>query len=162
MEHSGRVAPLSLSLGRALGLRGAELGELALAARGHDTGKLALPEHVLLKPGPLTEGEWALMRRHTLFGAHLLEAGRAPGASVRTALAHHENFDGSGYPFGLRSSDIPLFARIVALADTYDALRAARSYKPAYSHARTMRLILSARGTRFDPRLADAFLWLMN
>lgn len=160
--HSGRVTPLSLALGSALGITGDDLDLLGQAAGLHDAGKSVLPRGVLLKPGPLNEGEWALMRRHPLLGAHLLEAGRASGVCVRTALAHHENFDGSGYPFGLHASDIPFFARIVALADTYDALRSERPYKPAFPHHRAMRLILSQRSRRFDPQMLDAFLWLMN
>jgi len=160
--HSGRVMPLSLALGRTLGITGRDLSMLGEAAGLHDAGKSLLPPDVLAKPGPLNEGEWTLMRRHPLLGARMLEAGRAHGACVRTALAHHENYDGSGYPFGLRSSDIPMFARIVALADTYDALRSRRSYKPAYSHGHSMRLILKARALRFDPHVVDAFCWLMN
>jgi len=160
--HSGRVTPLSLALGEALGVAGPDLAVLAQAAGLHDAGKSLLPTDILEKPGPLTEGEWALMRRHPLLGAHMLEAGRAPSACVRTALAHHENFDGSGYPFGLRSSDIPFFARIVALTDTYDALRSKRSYKPAYPHGHSMRLLLKGRTRRFDPGVLDAFVWLMN
>lgn len=160
--HSGRVAPLSLALGTALGIMDHDLAVLAQAAGLHDAGKSLLPYDVLQKPGPLNEGEWALMRRHPLLGARMLEAGRAHRACVRTALAHHENYDGSGYPFGLRSSDIPIFARIVALTDTYDALRSHRPYKPAYSHRHSMRLIQKARTVRFDPVVVDAFTWLMN
>ena len=130
----------------------------------HDVGKFAVPESVVRKAGLLTPEEMELMKRHTVAGAHLLERSArlwddggylARGAEI--ALYHHERYDGSGYPEGLAGEDIPLAARIVAVADVYDALISERSYKPSWEPAAAAALIIAGRGTLFDPRVVDAF-----
>jgi putative two-component system response regulator len=131
----------------------------------HDIGKIALPDSILLKPGPLEPAERAQMERHTLLGAEILEAiGRSYGGSMAflsIALAivrhHHERFDGKGYPDRLAGDNIPEAARLVALADVYDALRRKRWHKPAMSHQETVRQILEASPGQFDPALMQAF-----
>jgi putative two-component system response regulator len=131
----------------------------------HDIGKVAVPDHVLLKPGPLTEEEFEIMKTHTVRGAETLDAALAQYPSARflrmardIAACHHEWFDGSGYPRGLAGEAIPLSARIVALADTYDALTSKRVYKEAYSHEKARATVLKGRGTHFDPDVVEAFL----
>lgn len=155
-----RIVRLCRALGRGLGLESAQAGNLGRAAALHDVGKTVVPARVLTKPGPLNEGEWALMRRHTIDGARILEAERAPRQAMLVALCHHERWDGSGYPFGLKTTDIPLFARIVALADVYDALRSPRVYKSAWSRRESVRFIAKRRGTWFEPLVVDCFLHL--
>lgn len=131
----------------------------------HDIGKVGIPDKVLLKPGRLTPEEFAVMKKHTLIGKETLDAAleRYPEAEylrfARDIVAsHHERFDGGGYPFGLAGEEIPLCARIVALADVYDALRSKRVYKDAFSHQTAREIILDESGCHFDPDVVDAFL----
>jgi HD-GYP domain-containing protein (c-di-GMP phosphodiesterase class II) len=138
---------------------------LALASSLHDIGKVGIPDRILLKPGRLNDEERAEMEKHTLIGADTLIAIRqklGPDAfidmGVEIALQHHEKWDGTGYPFGLAGDDISLAARIVAMADFYDAVTSKRVYKDAMSHEATHDLIVSLRGTHFDPEIVDAFL----
>ena len=133
----------------------------------HDIGKVAIPDAVLLKPGPLTEPEFEIMKTHTLHGAKTLSAAmhEFPNAAFLRmaydiALSHHERFNGSGYPRGLAGEEIPLCGRIVALADVYDALTSKRVYKDAMSHAAAKAIIVSETGKHFDPAIVDAFLAL--
>lgn len=131
----------------------------------HDIGKVGIPDSILLKKGKLEPGELESMRQHTVLGGDLLAeaAGKLPFASSLTvaesiARHHHERWDGSGYPDGLAGESIPLAARVVALADVYDALRSTRPYKKAYSHEEAVRIICEGRGTQFDPHLVDVFV----
>ncbi|HEY1684554.1 MAG TPA: HD domain-containing phosphohydrolase [Tepidisphaeraceae bacterium] len=131
----------------------------------HDIGKVGVPDHILLKPGKLTPEEFEQMKIHTLIGAQTLDAAleRFPNARFLQmardiAATHHEKFDGSGYPRGLKGEEIPLCGRIVALADVYDALTSRRVYKPAFTHEEARNIILKERGKHFDPDLIDAFL----
>ncbi|REK10834.1 MAG: response regulator [Planctomycetota bacterium] len=131
----------------------------------HDIGKVAIPDAVLLKPGSLTEDEFEVMKTHTTRGAETLDAALKAYPTARflrmardIAISHHEWYDGSGYPRGLAGSNIPLCGRIVALADTYDALTSKRVYKEAYSHEKAKAAILKSRGSHFDPDVVDAFL----
>lgn len=131
----------------------------------HDIGKVGIPDSVLLKPGPLTPTEFEVMKQHTLIGARTLNdaAHEFPGVKfLRTArdiaLTHHERFDGSGYPFGLKGHRIPLSGRIVALADVYDALTSRRVYKDAGTHDKARKYIVTERGRHFDPAVVDAFI----
>jgi putative two-component system response regulator len=131
----------------------------------HDIGKVGIPDSVLLKPGKLTADEFEIMKRHTLIGGATLQASADayPEASflqmaLDIALKHHEKWDGSGYPFGLKGEDIPLSARIVALADVYDALTTKRVYKPAMPHEAAVEIIRESSGFHFDPEIVEAFL----
>lgn len=133
----------------------------------HDVGKVAIPDAVLCKPGPLDEAEWQIMRRHTEHGYQVivqaeLELGQGEESFLRFAReiahCHHEKWDGSGYPRGLAGADIPLSARLMAVADVYDALISKRVYKPAYSHDRAVEIIAKGRGGHFDPVILDAFV----
>ena len=141
------------------------IDRIVLASSLHDIGKVGIPDSILLKPGRLTPEERSVMEKHTLIGADTLLAIRAKlGADdfidmgVEIALQHHEKWDGTGYPFGLRDTEISLAARIVALADFYDAVTSKRVYKEAMSHEETSKLIREQRGKHFDPEVADAFV----
>jgi putative two-component system response regulator len=130
----------------------------------HDIGKVGIPDHVLLKPGRLDDQEFALMKTHTVIGYDTLQQSIAknPRASylkmaAQIARSHHEKWDGTGYPDHLSNDDIPLAARIVALADVYDALSAKRVYKDAFSHEKTRAIIFDGKGTHFDPTLVEVF-----
>jgi putative two-component system response regulator len=131
----------------------------------HDIGKVAIPDAVLLKPGKLTEDEFELMKTHTTHGATTLRSAlqEHPGAkylqmAVEIAAAHHERFDGKGYPAGLAGDEIPLAARIVSVADVYDALTTKRVYKDAFDHEHARSIIIKGSGTQFDPAIVEAFL----
>ncbi len=131
----------------------------------HDIGKVGVPDHVLLKPGKLNREEWEIMKRHPMIGAETLRAvdRQHPGNNfIKTGIAiaefHHERWDGSGYPYGLRGDRIPLEARILALGDVYDALTSKRCYKEAFTHADSRALILAGSGNHFDPEIVDAFV----
>jgi len=135
-----------------------------LTAPLHDIGKVAIPDHILLKPGALTPEEFQIMQTHALRGAETLDAAlrEYPDATFLRmardiAACHHERFDGTGYPHRLRGKDIPLAARIVAIADVYDALISKRHYKAAFSHEKAHEIILQGAGTHFDPDLVAAF-----
>jgi len=131
----------------------------------HDIGKVGVPDDILLKPGKLTEEEWRVMKTHTTIGAETLRAvdREHPGSAfvrmgIEIAEGHHERWDGSGYPYGVQGISIPLSARILALADVYDALTSVRCYKRAFSHGESRAIILEGRATHFDPGVVDAFL----
>ncbi|MDR1388761.1 MAG: HD domain-containing protein [Treponema sp.] len=122
----------------------------------HDVGKIGTPDDILNKEGPLSDWEWTVMREHTKNGAFILSTYPNPMAK-EIALSHHERWNGSGYPFNLEGDMIPLAARIVSIADVYDALRMARSYKPSINHEKTVEKIMESKNTQFDPALADVF-----
>jgi response regulator RpfG family c-di-GMP phosphodiesterase len=172
-KHLERVSEYCRFLARALCEAGcytesiseAFISDLALAAPVHDIGKVAIPDAILNKPGPLDEQEWSVMRTHAAIGAKTLEqvletAGESRFLRMAQEIAwcHHERWDGSGYPRGLAGASIPLAARIMALADCYDALTSARPYKHAWPHAEALRYVAGERGKHFDPRIADTFL----
>ena len=158
--HTRRVGDLAARIAAALGLEPAQVEMIRRTAPLHDVGKIGIPDGVLLKPGKLNEGEWELMKRHTTVGAEILAAGRSEMVRMaeQIALAHHERWDGGGYPLALAGERIPLTARIVALADFYDALSSDRPYRAAWPRARVLAEIEAGRGTHFDPRVVDVFL----
>lgn len=141
------------------------IGMLFRSAPLHDIGKIAIPDAVLLKAGPLTAEEWATMRRHAEFGRDAImhaqslmgESGAFLKFALEIAYCHHEKWDGSGYPQGLVGESIPISARLMAVADVYDALISKRPYKEAFSHARATAMIRAGRGKHFDPAMVDAF-----
>jgi HD-GYP domain-containing protein (c-di-GMP phosphodiesterase class II) len=155
--HSARVAEYSSDLAEALGLDPHAVGRIHLAGLLHDLGKTVLPESILRKPGPLTEEEWLEVARHPEVGAQMMDH---PGlADVRQlTLAHHERPDGRGYPFGLRGGEIPFGARIIAVADAYEAMTADRPYRAAMPHWRATHELAHGAGTQFDRRVVSAFL----
>jgi putative two-component system response regulator len=158
-NHVVRMAHVCRLIGLEAGLGPASLQLLFQTTAMHDVGKIGIPDHVLLKPGPLNEDEWAIMRRHPQIGAEIIgqHDNELLTAARTIALSHHERWDGSGYPLGLRGEQIPLFGRIVAIADVFDALMSKRPYKAAYPLAQTLEIMTAERGKQFDPALLDAF-----
>ncbi len=162
--HEGKVGEISGILGAALGLDVEEVTALIQAASLHDIGKFAIPAKILGKTGPLTPEELLEIQRHPVNGAQILiNAGYGPDdAAVQAARHHHEKFDGSGYPDGLSGTEIPLAARITAVADVYDALRALRPYKKPIDHKTALKIILEGddrtRPEHFDPEILAALL----
>lgn len=154
--HNVRVARLCVGIGRQLSMSAAELRVLAQAGLLHDVGKLLIPEAVLDKHAPLDESEWSLMRTHPEMGLTLLERVGQTSRDVMAVLYHHERLDGSGYPYGLQAEAIPIEARIVAVADTYDALTSDRPYRDACPPAAARRVLLEEAGSRLDPRVVSA------
>lgn len=160
-RHSERVAVNASALARLLGLTDAEIENIEQAASVHDLGKIGVPDRVLLKPGPLTVAEQASMRQHTELGSEILTRFHlfAPGAEI--VRHHHERWDGGGYPDGLAGEAIPLGARVVAVADAYDAMTSDRPYRAALSPAEALRRLAAGSGTQWEPRMVEAFLELM-
>jgi len=157
-RHSVRVRDLALILGRAMALPAAELDDIARGTLLHDIGKIAIPDAILLKPGKLTQDEWTVMRSHVRFGYDIVRTSDyfAPAAAI--ILAHHEKYDGSGYPRGLKGAEICLGARIFAVVDAYDAMRSVRVYKPSISPEDAQAEIVRCSGTHFDPAIVEVFL----
>lgn len=162
-EHTIRVGDLAADVAEELGEPKPWVKQLRLAARLHDIGKVAVPDSILLKPGPLTPAEFDVMKTHTTVGAEILAGSSSPLIQLAStvALHHHERWDGSGYPHGLRGADIPIGGRIVTVADVFDALTSHRSYKHAWTPLEAIQFIRSAIGTQFEPRVVDAFLRVM-
>jgi HD-GYP domain-containing protein (c-di-GMP phosphodiesterase class II) len=152
--HSQRVADLAVRLARVLGFDESKLAHLRRGALLHDVGHLSLPESVLLKPGPLNEAEWAAVRQHPTWAHALLAPVRFLQPALDIPLYHHERWDGTGYPHGLKVAQTPLAARIFAVADVWVALCAARAYRPAREHIR------AEASHHFDPAVVAAFLAL--
>jgi hypothetical protein len=161
-DHVAQVGDLSRELAEAVGMDAAAVDGLGYAAMLHDVGKLHVPDRILLKPGPLDPEEWEIIRRHTTIGASIM--GHSSGFELARTVArsHHENWDGSGYPDGLRALSIPLAARIVRLVDVFDALRSRRPYKPAWPFERCLEELVAGAGRQFDPDLAPTFVALLE
>lgn len=161
--HVIRMSLFSQFLARALGWDEEESELLLNAAPMHDVGKIGIPDSILLKPGPLTKGEWKIMQFHPEFGSEIIGVHDSALLSMARmiALTHHEKWDGSGYPKGLRGEEIPLSGRIVAIADVFDALASDRPYKASWSLEDTLAWMKKERGGHFDPQLLDRFLDIM-
>jgi putative two-component system response regulator len=125
----------------------------------HDIGKIGIPDKILLKPGKLTAEEWEIMKKHTIIGADILKGSNINFVRMgeTIAMTHHEKWNGSGYPYGLKGRKIPLVGRITAIADVFDALTSDRPYKKAFSIEKSNQIILQERGKHFDPDVVDAF-----
>jgi HD-GYP domain-containing protein (c-di-GMP phosphodiesterase class II) len=160
--HSQRVVELCVSLARQLGVREGEILSIQRGALFHDIGKMAIPDHILLKPGPLDDEEWAIMKRHPMLARELIAGIPFLRSSLEIPYSHHERWDGSGYPQGLKGEDIPLAARIFTVVDHWDALRSDRPYRKAWTTESTIAYLRENRGKIFDPRIVDAFLTLVG
>lgn len=160
--HSANVAELAVKLTRKLGLPDEVVEQVEAAARVHDLGKIAIPDSILLKPGKLTAEEWAVVKRHPVVGADLLE-----GLEIYEGIAHvvrheHEHWDGGGYPDGLSGENIPLGSRILAVADVWSALTTDRPYRPAYTADEARTILKAMAGKELDPKLVDLFLTVVS
>jgi diguanylate cyclase (GGDEF)-like protein len=155
--HLRGTADLALAVGRELGMSGEELDDVAHAAELHDVGKIAIPDAILEKAGPLNETEWGFMRRHTIIGERILLAAPALRSVARLVRSSHERWDGAGYPDGLSGVDIPLGARIVAVCDAFDAMTTTRPYRSSIEEPAALQELHRCAGTQFDPEVVDAF-----
>ena len=157
--HILRMAHYSKHIARVLGLSLEQQELLLESAPMHDIGKVGIADMILLKPGKLTEEEFSIMKQHAVIGAQILDTSSSPLLKVAAVIAHthHEKFDGSGYPRGLAGEEIPLFGRIVAVADVFDALTSERPYKKAWSIEKATELIRDGAGKHFDPAGVEAF-----
>jgi response regulator RpfG family c-di-GMP phosphodiesterase len=158
--HTRRVTDLTLVLAQQMGFQDAELVHLRRGAILHDIGKLAIPDKILLKPGPLTDAEWAIMRQHPVYAAQLITPIPFLRPALEIPLYHHEKWDGTGYPYGLKAEGIPLAARIFAVIDVWDALCSERPYHRAWPVAEVGAHIREQAGGHFDPQVVAAFLHL--
>ncbi|HEY2980428.1 MAG TPA: HD domain-containing phosphohydrolase, partial [Anaerolineales bacterium] len=159
--HTERVTEMTVRLARRMGIDESSIVHIRRGAMLHDIGKMAIPDHILLKPGPLDEHEWAIMREHPATAAQLL----APIPYLSPALSiphyHHEKWDGNGYPLGLKGEQIPLSARLFAVIDVFDALMSDRPYRSAWSRQATLSYIQAESGRHFDPRVTETFFSML-
>jgi HD-GYP domain-containing protein (c-di-GMP phosphodiesterase class II) len=155
-RHSAQVGDLARRVGERIGMSEDELGMLKYAARLHDVGKLNVPDAILQKPGPLDEDEWAVMRRHPEWGAEMIA--QVPGLEELATLvvAHHERWDGHGYPSGLAGERIPLASRVISACDAFEAMVTRRPYRAPLSVDEALAELVSAAGTQFDPQVVGA------
>jgi hypothetical protein len=162
--HLERIGRLCERLALALGMTAPQAETLRHASLLHDVGKIAVPDAILTKPGPLTDEEWVVMRGHAAAGAAMLAGSRAPVMRMaeEIALSHHERWDGSGYPAGLAGEAIPLTGRICAVCDVFDALRSRRPYKEPWPLQDALDELARERGRHFDPMVLDAFLGMVD
>ncbi len=160
--HVDRVTTYSLWLAKALKWSPQHIRNLEFGARLHDIGKIMIPGQVLNKPDPLTPEEWELMKKHTIAGAKMLQDIPHLRGTLPYILYHHEKWDGSGYPKGLKEKEIPIQGRILALADVYDALTTARPYHKAKPHDEVIQILEQDAGAHFDPQLTPVFIKIMN
>jgi len=156
--HSVRVARLARACARALVLSDEQQEHLYLAALLHDIGKIGVPESILLKPGRPDPAEWEAIKRHPVAGARILEPARFPAEVVAAVRHHHEDYDGGGYPEGLAGEEIPLLARVIRVADAYDAMTSDRSYRRGLTAEEAIEELRRGAGRQFDPRVVEAFL----
>ncbi len=156
--HTKRVTEMTLNLARAMGIEGGELAHIRRGALLHDIGKMGIPDNVLLKPGPLTDEEWIIMRMHPTFAHQMISHVAYLKQAIDIPYCHHEKWDGTGYPRGLKGEQIPLSARIFAVVDVWDALRSDRPYRKGWPEEKVRDHIRSLSGTHFDPKVVESFL----
>ncbi len=158
--HLVRIADYSIELAHSMGLPEKDIELIKYASPMHDIGKLVIPDAILKKPSGLTPEEREIMKRHTVLGAEIFKGSKSPllKAVKEICLTHHERYDGTGYPRGLKDKEIPLFGRIVGVADVFDALTSKRPYKEAYGFDEAVRMVESQSGKHFDPKLVKSFI----
>ena len=150
-QHSSTVVELCEGVARRVGVTGAALEDLRIAAHLHDLGKIGVPDQILHKPGPLDDTEWSIMREHPVWGARALESIPGFAAASRAVRHHHERWDGGGYPDGLAGEAIPIGARVIAVCDAYEAMTSTRPYRPALAAPLARERIVAGTGSQFDP-----------
>ena len=160
--HSKRVTDMTLELSRLVGIKGDELIHVRRGALLHDIGKMAIPDHILFKPGPLDDDEWRIMRKHPTYAYQLLSNIHFLRPALEIPYYHHERWDGSGYPFGLRGEQIPLAARVFAVIDVWDALLMDRPYRAGWPEEKVINYLREEAGRQFDPAVVGAFIALLG
>ncbi len=160
--HSSTTLDLTMQFCRAVGIPETELPYIRRGALLHDIGKMGIPDNILLKEGPLTDEEWVVMRRHPVYAFDLLNKIDFLDRSLDIPYCHHEHWDGSGYPRGLKGEEIPLTARIFAIVDVWNALQRDRPYRPAWPREKTIAYIQSQSGIQFDPQLIEIFMGMLD
>jgi HD-GYP domain-containing protein (c-di-GMP phosphodiesterase class II) len=160
--HSWRVCHLSCALAAALGLPAEDVARIRIGALLHDIGKIGIADRVLQKPGRLTDEEWAVVREHPVIGRRILEGVHGFAPYLSAVELHHENWDGSGYPKGQSGEETPIDARIIHVADAYDAMTTDRSYRRALTHERAISILRENTGRQFDPRIVESLLTLFE
>ena len=161
-EHSNRVAKIAVLIAKELGCSEDELNVLEFAGRLHDIGKIGIADDVLLKPGRLTEEEFEIIKDHPVFGSNIIGQLGLWGREAQIIKHHHEKFDGTGYPDGLKGVAIPFLSRIMTVADSYDAMTSNRAYRKKMELSKALGIIKDCSGTQFDPRVVDAFFVLLE
>ena len=156
--HTQRVTELSLELAQEIGFESEALVQVRRGALLHDIGKLGIPDSILHKPGPLSKEEWLLMKGHPELAKNMLAQVEYLKPAMDIPYCHHEHWDGSGYPRGLKGEEIPLAARIFAIIDVWDALTSDRPYRPAWSKEKTLQYIKDQSGVYFDPKILEIFI----
>jgi ribonuclease P protein subunit RPR2 len=157
-QHAERVTAYGLEIARVLGLPGEDVARLEFGFLLHDIGKVAIPDAILYKPEALTDKERTLMEQHPLIGAAIVSRVEFLSGAVEVVRSHHERWDGHGYPDGLAGEEIPLAARVFAVADVLDALTTDRPYRPASTFAVARKMIIAESGRQFDPRVIEVFI----
>lgn len=160
--HTQRVTEITIRLAKRMGFPKPDLAHIRRGALLHDIGKMGVPDHILLKPDKLTDEEWAIMRKHPELAYHLLSPIQYLQEALDIPYCHHEKWDGTGYPRGLKGEEIPFSARIFAIVDVWDALTSDRPYRLAWPTDRALEYIRSLSGTHFDPRVVETFLEIID
>jgi HD-GYP domain-containing protein (c-di-GMP phosphodiesterase class II) len=161
-EHTDRIHEFAINLGKSIKLPSSQSDELSLLASLHDIGKVAIPEALLLKKGKLTEKEWTLIKRHPEIGSNIAQSSPQISHIAKSILSCHENWDGSGYPMGLKGQEIPILSRIILIVDAYDVMTSGRTYKPAMSKEDAIVELKRCAGTQFDPELVDKAIEILS
>lgn len=157
-EHADRIQKYAIALGKRISLSDANMDELVLSAMFHDIGKIGVPDSILLKPGALDDDEWHVMKKHCEIGFNILNASPNMASDAKYVLHHHERWDGSGYPAGLKGEEIPLISRMIAIADAYDVMTTDRVYSRSMTPLEAIEELVRCKGTQFDPELIDHFI----
>lgn len=161
-EHAERTKKLALKLGKELKLSKKELKKLSILSGLHDVGKVAISKKILLKKDKLTDLEWEEMKKHPVYGYRIVRAMKNYSYVANEVLCHHERWDGSGYPQGLKGEEIPLLSRILSLVDSYDVMISKRSYSQPISKKEAIKEIRRCSGTQFDPTLTEKFIEIIS
>ena len=160
--HSDRVSEYSVLIGKYMGLQEEDLNTLRIGGLFHDIGKIGVPDSILLKTDKLTDDEYSEIKNHPTIGAHILSTATIFKNLIPIVKHHHEKYDGTGYPGKLKGEEIPFFARIAAVADTFDAMTSKRSYRDPLPLDVVISEFERCKGTQFDPKIADVFLDILN